>query len=147
MFEQFIREKAIAMATALTTKLNEDIKNEYLQAASNWAETKQKGEAGPPPVAPNGLQFVFNDATNGFELVDNGSKVSNIKPEDFLPTFQTNTNTVGGPVGGPIPDNPGRFYIAADAGPVYAGQIYNSPSGVFVLQQPTPFQKFWFKIA
>lgn len=147
MFTDQIIASAKAQVASFVNQLNTELRNNYLQAAMNWADTKTQGEAGPPPVAPLGVDVIISvdgDTVN-FKLIEAAKPVSNIKPESFLPTQGTDTNAVGGPVGGPIANEPGRFYINSGAN-VYAGQVYSQGGSVYVVQQPTPFQKFWFKV-
>ena len=148
MFTDQIIEAAKAQVAVFVNQLNTELRNNYLQAAMNWADTKKQGEAGPPPIAPLGVDVLISvdgDTVN-FKLLPATKPVSNIKPESFLPTHATDTSAVGGPVGGPIANEPGRFYINSGAN-VYAGQVYTQGTSVYVVQQPTPFQKFWFKVS
>lgn len=147
MFTDQVIETAKAQVGAFVNQLNTELRNNYLQAAMNWADTKAHGEAGPPPVAPLGVDVIVSvdgDTVN-FKLIAAAKPVSTIKPESFLPTYATDTNAVGGPVGGAIAGEAGKFYIASGAS-VYAGQVYIQNSNVYVVQQPTPFQKFWVKV-
>lgn len=147
MFTDQVIAAAKAQVAAFVNQLNTTLRNDYLQAAMNWADTKTQGESGPPPVAPLGIDVIISvdgDVVN-FKLIEAAKPVSNIKPESFLPTHATDTAAVGGPVGGPITGEPGRFYINSGAN-VYAGQVYTQNGNVYVVQQPTPFQKFWLKV-
>jgi len=147
MFTDQIIETAKAQVAVFVNQLNTELRNNYLQAAMNWADTKTHGEAGPPPVAPLGADVIVSvdgDTVN-FKLIQATKPVSTITPESFLPTFLTDNSAVGGPVGGPIKNEAGRFYIASGAN-VYAGQVYSQGTAIYVLQQPTPFQKFWLKV-
>lgn len=147
MFEQEIRLAMAAAAAQMADTINKNLRDNYLTAASNWADNKARGAAGPPPVVPKAITFSHNLEANSIELVVTDTPVSNVKPEDFLPTYATDKGAVGGPVGGPIPDKPGLFSLASNAN-VYAGQVYTAPGGgVYVVQQPTPFQKYWLKVA
>lgn len=148
MFTDQVIAAAKAQVAAFVNQLNTSLRNDYLQAAMNWADTKTQGEAGPPPVAPLGVDVIISvdgDVVN-FKLIEAAKPVSNIKPESFLPTHATDTTAVGGPVGGAIANEPNKFYINSGAN-VYAGQVYTQNGSVYVVQQPTPFQKYWLKVS
>lgn len=59
-------------------------------------------------------------------LVDAGYPVSTIKPESFLPTFPTDEGAIGGPVGGPIPGQTGKWYRASSSTDT---KPYSAPDG------------------
>lgn len=146
MFEKEIRLAMRAAAAQLADTVNKNLRDSYLTAAANWADNKVRGANDPPPVAPFAVTFSHNEEANSIELVATPARVSNVNPEDFLPTYATDVGAVGGPVGGPVPDKPGQFHLASNAN-VYAGQVYTAPGGgVYVVQQPTPFQKYWLKV-
>jgi hypothetical protein len=68
--------------------------------------------------------------------------VSTLDPKTLLPTHGTDENAIGGPVGGPIPGQPGRFYAASDATP-YLGQVFRSKGKTYVFSAITPFNRAW----
>ncbi len=145
MFIEFVIAKAKEQMARIVAQINDELKSQYLQAAVNWAETKSKGEAGPPPVAPFNVSAVFDEANVSFKLIETDVAVSNITAESFLPTYKTDVDAIGGPVGGPIPGEANKFYINS-AFSVYAGQTFVRDSAVYVVQQPTPFQKYWLRV-
>ncbi len=146
MFEDFIRARAIEQATVLTQNINRELTKAYLIACANWAENQTPRAASAPPVVPMIQKFILDDVKLSFEIVPTDQPVSNVKPEDLLPKFPTDADGVGGPVGGPIPGQPDKFYMKSDAN-VWAGFAYKASNGsIYVVQQPTPFQKYFLKI-
>lgn len=142
MFEDVVRETAIAQVYAMKAQLNKTVEDKYLTAARNWALNPDS----PYPAVPfiTDVQLTGDNPVT-FTLVPTDIPISTIKPEDFLPKYKTDDNAVGGPVGGPIPDQPGRFYLAANAS-AYIGQIARVGGSVYVCQANGPFSRFWQKI-
>jgi len=78
-------------------------------------------------------------------IVGTETPVSDIKPESFFPKFATDTDAVGGPIGGPIPGALGTFYAAAGTNP-QAGDDFRTGGFTYVYKRPTPFGGFWAKL-
>lgn len=149
MLEEFVMQRAKEQMATMVSQINKELVDNYLNGARNWALNKQHGGDGPPPVVPFNILAEFNEADNSFKIVNTDVPVSTITPESFLPTYKTDDKAIGGPVGGPIDPikEPGKYYMASGAVDLYAGQVYSINGSVFVIQQPTPFQKYWLKVA
>ena len=66
-------------------------------------------------------------------------------PKSFIATYGTDKDAIGGPVGGPIPGQSGRFYAASDAAP-YLGQVHRAKGKTYVFTAITPFNRAWEEI-
>jgi len=142
MFEAEVRATFAAQARAMADQFNQIKLDDYLGACRNWAIRAN----GPPPVVPLGfVAEVEFEPVFVLRIVGTETPVSDIKPESFLPKFATDTDAVGGPVGGPIPGALGKFYAAAGTNP-QAGEDYRTGGFTYVYKRPTPFGGFWAKL-
>lgn len=139
MFDEEIRASFAAQAKSFAEQANRVALAKYLRACENWSVQVVRGAA---PVVPTAITAnVRYEPTFGIEFVDTGIALSAIKPESFLPTYGTDLDAVGGPVGGPIPGSPGKWYAVATAAP-NAGDIYEGYRYV----RPTPFGGYWERL-
>lgn len=112
MFENEVKISFQANAKSMEDKANGDILAQYIRDCQGWAG----GNGLAKPVAPNAIKIkVEFEPKFSLEVIDLGKPISNIKPESFLPTFVTDQQAIGGRIGGPILNQPGRFYLASNA--------------------------------
>lgn len=140
MYEEFLARKLAEAAVTWAAQVNTLAETNYLGAARDWATNKTFGAQAPPPLIPRVVRFDVKDG-NLVPIVTD-TPVSNVTPESFLPTYGTDINAFGGPVGGLIPGYTDRYYATSDARP-NAGEIYRHGTAMFVYQRPTPFGGFW----
>jgi hypothetical protein len=139
MFDEEIKATFAAQGRAMAAQINTLAAQNYIQACQNWALLAQ----GPPPVAPFSVSAKVSFVPSfALHLLPTTDPVSDIKPESFLPKFATDTDAIGGPVGGPIPGAPGKFYAAAGTLP-QPGDDYRTGGAVYVYKRPTPFGGYW----
>lgn len=142
MFEAEVRATFAAQARAMADQFNQIKVDGYLGACRNWAIRAN----GPPPVVPFNVRAeVEFEPAFVLRIVPTETPVSDIKPESFLPKYATDTDAVGGPVGGPIPGAVGKFYAASGANP-QAGDDYKAGDATYVYKRPTPFGGFWVRL-
>lgn len=143
MFEEEVKATFAAHCRAMAAQINRLKVQNYIQACQNWALLP---DAAPPPLVPYNVEAVI-EFDPGFALTikPTNTPVSDIKPESFLPKFATDADAIGGPVGGPIPGAPGKFYAASGTNP-QPGDDYRAAGSVFVYKRPTPFGGFWVKL-
>ena len=133
----------MAQGVAIADKMNQDAAARFLGACRNWAANGGRDGEPKPDVAVE-AQFSFEPQWS-LMLVPTDHPVSTIDPKTFLLTHGTDQDAIGGPVGGPIPDQPGRYYAASDATP-YLGQVYRSKGKTFVFSAISPFNRAWEEI-
>ena len=143
MFFEQVKQSFIAQGHAIAAEINQDAVEQFLGACRNWAANG--GEDGEPkPDMAVEAQFVFEPEWS-MRLVPTDRPVSSIEPKSFLQTFGTDKDAIGGPVGGPIPGQPGRYYAASDSTP-YLGQVYRTKGKTFAFTAITPFNRGWEEI-
>jgi hypothetical protein len=142
MFDAEIKATFAAQARLMAAQINTLASQNYIQACQNWALLA----LGPPPVAPLAVASeVAFEPEFSLKLNATPDPVSDIKPESFLPKYTTDTDAVGGPVGGPIPGAPGKFYAVATTNP-QPGDDYRTGGSVYVYKKPTPFGGYWVSL-
>lgn len=144
MFDHEVRTSFIAQGHAIAAQINHAAAEGYEGACRNWAANGGTGEA---PAAPFAVEPVFNfDGLWTLQLASRDRRVSSRTPQSFLPAFGTDAGAIGGPVGGPIPNQPGRFYAASNHTP-YVGQIYRQGGTTYEYKAITPFNRAWEVVA
>ncbi len=143
-----IKQLWIEQNHRMAAQINSINADDFIQAAKNWAtQMSTQGKATmPKPVAPHAVQavMVFEPGWS-CTFPETEMLVSTADPSSFLPAFPTDTNAIGGPVGGPIPDQTGKFYMASnDDRKLW---YYSKGGRNFARVQVTPFQMFWVEIA
>jgi hypothetical protein len=143
MFFEEVKQSFVAQGHAIAAKLNQDAVERFLGACRNWAANGGKDGEPKPDLAVE-AQFSF-DPEWSMRIAPTDRPVSSIDPRSFLQTYGTDKDAIGGPVGGPIPGQPGRFYAASDATP-YLGQVHRSKGKTYVFTAITPFNRAWEEI-
>lgn len=143
MFDAEIRATFAAQGRRMAEQLNTVAREQYLGACRNWAANGGKSEK-PKPAAAVVSEVQFEPIFT-LQMLPTSHPVTTIEPEAFLPKYPTDTDAVGGPVGGPIPGAPGRFYATSGANP-NAGDVHVAGDDRYVYQRPTPFGGFWVKL-
>ena len=142
MYDEEVKATFAAQARAMAAQINSLAAQNYIQACQNWAIRASE----PPPLAPFAVRAEVSFVPEfALKLVATTEPVSDIKPESFLPKFATDSDAVGGPVGGPIPGAPGKFYASSGTNP-QPGDDYRAGGAVYVYKRPTPFGGFWVKL-
>lgn len=135
MWEEENYAALVASAKVLENTRNRLLADVFIQAAKNWAIRAD----GPPPVAPRKQSITADRATMDLIVTTLAEPVSTLDPQSLVATYGTDTGAVGGRVGGPIPDLPGRFYLASSAGAAHGdiegvnGRIFRFVSPMFGL--------------
>lgn len=148
MFLEEVKQSFIAQAKAMAEKRNEIAVEEYLGACRNWAARTQQGvgAAGPEPQAGPAIEAVVNfDGNWSIEFRPTGYPVSGIPPSNFLPKHKTDENAIGFPVGGPIPDQPGRYYDFSTAAS-WVGRKATINGKKYEFQGITAFNRAWVEV-
>lgn len=143
MFFEEVKQSFIAQGMAIAAKLNQDAVEHFLGACRNWAANGGKDGEPKPDLAVE-AQFAFEPEWS-MRIVPTDRPVSSIDPKSFVATYGTDKDAIGGPVGGPIPNQPGRYYAASDATP-YLGQVHRSKGKTYVFTAITPFNRAWEEI-
>lgn len=143
MFFEEVKQTFIAQGMAIAAKLNQDAVERFLGACRNWAANGGK-DGEPKPDLAMEAEFSF-EGNWEMRIVATDRFVSTIDPKSFLQTFGTDRDAIGGPVGGPIPNQPGRFYAASDSTP-YLGQVYRAKGKTYVFSAITPFNRAWEEV-
>ena len=143
MFFEEVKASFMAQGVAIADKMNQDAAARFLGACRNWAANGGRDGEPKPDVAVE-AQFSF-DPQWSLMLVPTDHPVSTIDPKTFLLTHGTDQHAIGGPVGGPIPDQPGRYYAASNATP-YLGQVFRSNGKTYVFSAISPFNRAWEEI-
>ena len=143
MFFEEVKASFMAQGVAIADKMNQDAAARFLGACRNWAANGGRDGEPKPDVAVE-AQFSFEPQWS-FMLVPTDRPVSTIDPKTFLLTHGTDQDAIGGPVGGPIPDQPGRYYAASNATP-YLGQVYRSKGKAYVFSAISPYNRAWEEI-
>lgn len=111
MWEEEIYAALVASAKVMENTRNRLLADVFIQAAKNWALRAD----GPPPVAPRKQSITADRTTMDLIVTTLAEPVSTLDPQSLVATYGTDTGAVGGRVGGPIPDLPGRFYLTSSA--------------------------------
>lgn len=143
MFVDEVKQSFMAQGAAMAAKMNQDAVERFLGACRNWAANGAKDGEPKPDLAVE-AQFSF-DPEWSLRIVPTDRPISSIDPKSFLQTYGTDKDAVGGPVGGPIPNQPGRYYAASNATP-YVGQVYRGNGKTYVFTAITPFNRAWEEI-
>jgi len=143
MFFEEVKQTFIAQGMAIAAKLNQDAAERFLGACKNWAANGGRDGEPKPDLAVE-AQFIFEPEWS-MRIAPTDRPVSTLAPKSFLQTFGTDKDAIGGPVGGPIPDQPGRYYAASDATP-YLGQVHRAKGKTYVFTAITPFNRAWEEI-
>ena len=143
MFFEEVKQSFIAQGMAIAAKLNQDAVERFLGACKNWAANGGR-DGEPKPDLAMEAEFSF-EGNWQMRIVATDRFVSTIDPKSFLQTFGTDRDAIGGPVGGPIPNQPGRYYAASDATP-YLGQVHRNKDKTYVFTAITPFNRAWEEI-
>jgi hypothetical protein len=143
MFFEEVKQTFIAQGMAIAAKLNQDAVERFLGACRNWAANGGR-DGEPKPDLAMEAEFSF-EGNWTMRIVAADRFVSTIDPKSFLQTFGTDRDAIGGPVGGPIPNQPGRYYAASDATP-YLGQVHRNKDKTYVFTAITPFNRAWEEI-
>ena len=143
MFFEEVKQSFIAQGMAIAAKLNQDAVERFLGACKNWAANGGRDGEPKPDLAVE-AQFSF-DPEWSMRIAPTDRPVSSIDPKSFLQAYGTDKDAIGGPVGGPIPDQPGRYYQASDATP-YLGQVFRSKGKTYVFTAISPFNRAWEEI-
>lgn len=143
MFFEEVKAAFIAQGHQMAAHINQTAAEQYLGACRNWAANGGK-DGEPKAAAAVEAQFAF-DPTWEMRIVQTDRLVSSIDPKSFLQAYGTDKDAIGGPVGGPIPGQPGRFYAASNATP-WLGQVYRAKGKTYVFTAITPFNRAWEEI-
>lgn len=143
MFLNEVKQSFMAQGAAIAAKINLQAEHEYLQACRNWAANGAKDGEPKPDVAVE-AEFDF-EGNWQMRIVPTDRFVSTIDPKSFATTYGTDKDAIGGPVGGPIPGQPGRYYAASSATP-WLGQVYRAKGKTYVFSAITPFNRAWEEI-
>lgn len=143
MFLNEVKQSFMAQGAAIAAKINLQAEHDYLQACRNWAANGAKDGEPKPDLAVE-AQFSFEPEWF-MRIVATDRPVSSIDPKSFLQAYGTDKDAIGGPVGGPIPGQPGRFYAASNATP-WLGQVYRAKGKTYVYAAITPFNRAWEEI-
>lgn len=143
MFFEEVKQSFITQGHAIAAKINQDAVERFLGACRNWAANGAKdGEPKPDLTVEADFDFEGNWT---MRIVPTDRFVSTIDPKSFVATYATDKDAIGGPVGGPIPNQPGRYYAASDATP-YLGQVHRAKGKTYVFSAITPLNRAWEEI-
>ena len=148
MFEQQIYESLLVLAKTLQDQINTEAAKAFIGKAQDWATNAaiNPSTAGPPPIAPLGVTYTAVRETGDLKAGTTGAPVSALDPRSLLPVYGTDKDAVGGPIGGPIPGSPGKFYVNSSSHPTegeeltVSGSKYRFQRGFFGLSQ------YWVKL-
>ena len=143
MFFEEVKQSFIAQGMAIAAKLNQDAVERFLGASRNWAANGGR-DGEPKPDLAMEAEFSF-EGNWQMRIVATDRFVSSIDPKSFLQAYGTDKDAIGGPVGGPIPGQVGRYYAASDATP-YLGQVHRAKGKTYVFTAITPFNRAWEEI-
>jgi len=145
MFFEEVKTAFIAQGHAMAAHLNQTAAEQYLGACRNWAAHHGQGPKPKPALA---LETVFDFSEQlrwTMELKRTDKPVSDVLPSSFLPKAPTDINAIGYPVGGPIPNQPGRWYDFSTAGSS-VGQTATVNGTKYEYQGITPFNRAWVEV-
>lgn len=143
MFFEEVKQSFIAQGHAIAAQMNQVAVERFLGACRNWAANGGR-DGEPKPDLAMEAEFSF-EGNWQMRIVATDRFVSTIDPKSFLQTFGTDKDAIGGPVGGPIVDQPGRYYAASDATP-YLGQVFRGKGKTYVFTAISPFNRAWEEI-
>ncbi len=143
MFLDHIKASFIAQGNDIAQRINAEAERAYLAACQDWGRNGGNGGVPKPDFA---VEPVFDfEGVFRLDIVPTERPVSNVPASTFLPKYGTDTSAVGGEVGGPIQNQPGRFYSASHAAP-WVGKLARVGSRTFVFTAATPFNRFWEEV-
>lgn len=142
MFSE-IKESFIEQGMSIAAKLNQGAAERFIAACRNWAANGAKDGEPKPDLAVE-AEFDF-EGNWQMRIVPTNRPVSTVDPKSFVAMYGTDKDAIGGPVGGPIPGQPGRYYAASNATP-WIGQVYRSKGKTYVFSAITPFNRAWEEI-
>lgn len=156
-FEGFTRETAELQAKYFSDLYNEQTALVYESALRQWLiDTQIKQAAGlpilPMPTAGRKVEYYLDpipSTTVRMRYLD--ELVSKLTLADIIPKYGTDIDMVGNGIGGPIPNEPNKFYMASDdkrfvgAPPVVITS--GKWSGTYVKVQENPFKTYYLKVA
>ncbi len=143
MFLEEVKKSFVAQGLAMADQRNQAAAAEYLDACRNWAAQAVRGAEPKPTLAVKAV-FDFSGFW-GIEFISTGKPVSDVAPSSFLPKFATDKNAIGYPVGGPIPNQQGRYYDFSSAAST-VGQRAVVNGKTYEYQGFTPFDRAWVEI-
>ena len=143
MFLIQIKESFIEQGMSIAAKLNQDAAARFVAACRDWAANGAKDGEPKPDLAVE-AEFDFENNWQ-MRIVPTDWFVSTIDPKSFIATYGTDKDAIGGPVGGPIPGQPGRYYAASNATP-WLGQVYRAKGKTYGFFAKTPFNRAWEEI-
>jgi hypothetical protein len=142
-FLEQVKADFIANGVRMAQQMNQTAEQRFLDAARDWA---RNGGTSGEPRPDEAVQAVFSfDDFFTMKIAGTGRPVSSIDPKSFLPSYGTDEASIGGPVGGPIPNQPGRFYTTSTSSP-WLGQQIKLGERRFVFTATSPFNKYWEEI-
>jgi len=157
MFEEINRRTASDQATWLEQHTNTQLELFYETALEAYVRNAvvlkaQRQPVPPPPAPPFKLFYILApEPDNTLMVYVSTELVSDKTVADFMPKYNTDVDAVGGPVGGPIPQQPGHFYQSSDdrtsVGTVYS-QLAGLHGGKYVKVQEgfAGLTVYWAKI-
>lgn len=152
MFEEFNRANAEIQAKFFGDLANEEAAGRFEKDLRGWLhDTQIKQAAGlatnPMPVAPLKIEYYLDPApSTNVRVRTLPVPVSNLTLADIMPRYGTDANAVGNGIGGPIPGEPNKFYMASDDKravglPVVVG------GSTYIKVQENPFKSYYLKVA
>jgi len=142
-FLEQVKADFIANGVRMAQQMNQTAEQRFLDAARDWA--RNGGNTGEPRP-DEAVQAVFSfDDFFSMKIAGTGRPVSTIDPKSFLPVYGTDEYAVGGPVGGPIPNKPGKFYALSTSTP-WLGQQAKIGERRFVYTGTSFVDKYWEEI-
>ena len=144
MFESEVWQSFVEQGLGMAEMTNQSSLDRFRQACLNWVAN---GGRTPKPAPDFKVESVFNPGSSEpFKLVVTDIPVSTLDPSTMLPTHGTDVDAVGGPVGGPIPAYPGRFYLNSGSHP-NLGEMVKVNNRTFVCTSRSPFTRYWIEVA
>lgn len=142
-FLEQVKADFIANGVRMAQQMNQTAEQRFLDAAREWA--RNGGNSGEPRP-DEAVQAVFSfDDFFSMKISGTGRPVSTIDPKSFLSAHKTDENAVGGPVGGPIPNKPGKYYAHSTASP-WLGQEVKIGQRLFRFASTNFMDKYWEEI-
>ena len=159
MFEELIKQQADRVAAEMEAAVNAAAVVNYFARCEDWVRNEGTRRAfrlppDPIPLPPFKVRVErADDAPNGIKVTVTSDLLTTKTVADFMPKYGTDTDAVGGPVGGPKLDaagrETGRFHQHSDdrttIGTVYV-QITGPRAGSYV-KAGNMFDVFWLRLA
>ena len=98
-----IRQTWMEQQFRTAAQLNSENASEFLNAVRNWSlQISTQGKATmPKPIAPKAVEAVIVwEPVWSASFPETAALVSNVNPDSYLPTYGTDVDGIGGPVGG-----------------------------------------------